>query len=122
MYRGTSPIRPPPPLESYSWPMRRALWWSQGVGVFLWARYPCSAHPLPSDLANETVGITSPGVRVKQLETSKVFALRSEAERQLLPLFRKLGTDRPVKARFWPGLEPFSVRKSLNSFKQFPAG
>ena len=42
-YRGTSSlIRNSPPLGPYGRPMPRALWWSYGVDVFVWARYPCS--------------------------------------------------------------------------------
>jgi len=30
------------------------------------------------------------------------------------------GTNKPITARYWPALEPFSVRKSLKPFKLFP--
>ena len=41
-YRGTSHIKNCHPLGPYSRSMPRALWWSQGGGGFLRARYPCS--------------------------------------------------------------------------------
>jgi len=40
VYRGTSLVRNRHLLGPYSRPMARALWWSQGGGSFLWARYP----------------------------------------------------------------------------------
>ena len=36
------------------------------------------------------------------------------------PLSSELRTTTPVNATFWPCLEQFSVRKTLNPFKQFP--
>ena len=46
--RGTSLIRNNLPVGPYSRPMPRALMWSSGVGVFLWARYPCRWFRDPS--------------------------------------------------------------------------
>ena len=36
------------------------------------------------------------------------------------PLSSEYGIHKTVKARLWPLLEPFSVRKSVNIFKLFP--
>ena len=33
---------------------------------------------------------------------------------------RIFGTDETVTARFWPQLQPFSVRSTLESFEVFP--
>ena len=41
-YRGTSLTRKRLPVGPYSRTVPRALRWSWGVGVFLWARYPCT--------------------------------------------------------------------------------
>jgi len=38
------------------------------------------------------------------------------------PLWCEPEHKKPVKARFWPWLEPFSVRKSLKPCKLFPPG
>ena len=46
VYRGTSPIRNRAPLGPYRTPMPRVLWSSNGVGVFLRARYPGRGCPL----------------------------------------------------------------------------
>jgi len=40
--QGSSLIRNRPPSGPYSSPLPRARWCSQGVGVFLCTRYPCS--------------------------------------------------------------------------------
>jgi len=39
---------------------------------------------------------------------------------RIAPLSSELETHKPVKARFWLCLEPFSVRKSVNPSKLFP--
>ena len=41
MYRSTSLTRKRNPLGFYHRPVPRALGGSLGIGVFLWARYPC---------------------------------------------------------------------------------
>ena len=53
-YRGTSLTRKQNPLGPYSRPTPRVLGGSQGVGVFLWARYPCM----------EESGVLDMGIRV----------------------------------------------------------
>ena len=39
-YSGTSLIRNSAPLEPYSRPMPKALWWSQGGALFLMSEVP----------------------------------------------------------------------------------
>jgi hypothetical protein len=39
-YRGTSLIRPPPPVGPYTRTMSRAVWWSQGGVPFLMSEVP----------------------------------------------------------------------------------
>ena len=46
MYRGTSLTRKRTPLGAYRRPMPRVLGGPRGVGVFLWARYPCGVSGL----------------------------------------------------------------------------
>ena len=40
LYRGTLPIRKRLPLGPHSRPVLLNLRWSQGAGVFIWARFP----------------------------------------------------------------------------------
>ena len=61
-YRGTLPIRDSAPLGPYSRNIPRAIWWSQGGGCFLSARYPCS--PKPPNLKNLVAGGCTHGDRV----------------------------------------------------------
>ena len=44
-YRGTSLMRNRFPLESYSEPKPRALWWSYGGGLFLMSEVPLQRLP-----------------------------------------------------------------------------
>jgi len=43
LYRVTSLIRKRIPIGPYRRTMPRVLWGSRGMGVFLWARYPCTS-------------------------------------------------------------------------------
>ena len=73
--RGTSLIRKRRPLGPCSSPLSRALWWSYGVGVSVWARYPCMAVTL-----GKRRGWASAGVKLRvNLEWGSFALFWSEA-------------------------------------------